>query len=527
MATYVLVHGIAHGAWCWEHVRSDLTARSTRARDGSAADEPRRRRGRRRACSTRPASRWSRRHSYEGGDLAPATDRDDVRHLVRRGDPARRRRRVSSMRSASIRRRRSPADVPRGRRVTVDPDAAVTYFYNTCDPAEARAAARGSGRPRWSASRRRPAASRGGRSPRPTCCASGTARCIRICSAGCRRARRGPWSSTSTTRRSGSARGPLLEIRCGPPQAIDEPSGARGERSGDLAPREVAAEHHVAAVHQPGDTGDDLAVVVREPAEHRHQVEHRRPDGEKGIVPEWQTCHRRPAPGRRSRQHLRRGIAPSVAALYPGADAHDPRSRPMLESGGRAPGAWPCAAARRRRPPADQRDRDHDQADGQPDPEPAAHPCRRGSRASTRPADRSPSSRSPPRPSPRPASPLPRRMPAPTTCSPSKSWNTARPAAAEMPVAITASSVVNAHHEARRQREHRRRGSRTRRRPRVLPSLRAPRAADRSRRAPVDAPHLPATPSGTMKLNATAAQSRSGAPRATSDRVPPRGSSPR
>ena len=146
MATYVLVHGIAHGAWCWDHVRADLTARGhavltmdlplTSLADDAAAvarvlDEAR-----------EPVVLVG--HSYGGAVISrAATDRDDVRHLVYvaaillDGDDAFLARSAEYPATPLAER----ATYHEDGRVTVHPEAAVTCFYNTCDPAEARAAA--------------------------------------------------------------------------------------------------------------------------------------------------------------------------------------------------------------------------------------------------------------------------------------------------------------------------------------------------------------------------------------------------
>lgn len=146
MATYLLVHGIAHGAWCWEHVHADLAARghavavvdlpltsladdaATVARALDALDEPAVLVG----------------HSYGGAVISrAATGRDDVRHLVYvaaillDGDDTFLERSAAYPPTALAERAAFTDDG----RVTVDPEAAIACFYNTCEPREARAAA--------------------------------------------------------------------------------------------------------------------------------------------------------------------------------------------------------------------------------------------------------------------------------------------------------------------------------------------------------------------------------------------------
>lgn len=146
MATYVLVHGIAHGAWCWAHVQADLTARghtvlamdlplTSLADDASAVV---------RVLDSAREPVVLVGHSYGGAVISrAAAGRRDVRHLVYvaalllDGDQA-----FLALGpehpAAPLAERATMTD---DGRVTVDPDAAVDCFYNTCDPAEARAAA--------------------------------------------------------------------------------------------------------------------------------------------------------------------------------------------------------------------------------------------------------------------------------------------------------------------------------------------------------------------------------------------------
>lgn len=146
MATYVLVHGIAHGAWCWEHVQVDLTARghAVHAMDlplTSLADD---------AATVMRVLDAAREpvvlvgHSYGGAVISrAAAGRDDVRHLVYvaalllDGDDAFLARSVEWPATPLAERATYTDDG----RVTVDPDTAVACFYNTCDPDEARASA--------------------------------------------------------------------------------------------------------------------------------------------------------------------------------------------------------------------------------------------------------------------------------------------------------------------------------------------------------------------------------------------------
>ncbi len=85
MSTYVLVHGVAHGAWCWERTRTDLTAAGHRVlaldlpltslEDDAAVVV--------RALDDIDGPVILVGHSYGGLVISRAADgRDDVDHLV-------------------------------------------------------------------------------------------------------------------------------------------------------------------------------------------------------------------------------------------------------------------------------------------------------------------------------------------------------------------------------------------------------------------------------------------------------------
>ncbi len=145
MTSYVLVHGVAHGAWCWDRTVADLQARGhvARALDlplTSHADD---------VAAVRSLldgideSVVLVGHSYGGHVIsAAAADRDDVDHLVY----------VAAMMldadesfvdiSAAYPQPRlvTALEIGADGRFTIDPKAAVDCFYARCDPAEAEAA---------------------------------------------------------------------------------------------------------------------------------------------------------------------------------------------------------------------------------------------------------------------------------------------------------------------------------------------------------------------------------------------------
>ena len=145
MSTFVLVHGICHGAWCWDRTRAALETHGhhvvapdltlTSLRDDAAIVS--------RALDQLDEPAVLVGHSSGGLVISrAAAGRDDVRHLVY---PA------GVMMGSADNFFAATGDfpvTPLGRRmsitngiITIDPDVAVACLYNECAPADAVAAA--------------------------------------------------------------------------------------------------------------------------------------------------------------------------------------------------------------------------------------------------------------------------------------------------------------------------------------------------------------------------------------------------
>ena len=85
MGALILVHGLAHGAWCWSRTRADLVARG---HDVLAVDLPLTGLDEDAAALRRALDDWGREsvlvgHSYAGLVISrAAAERPDVQHLV-------------------------------------------------------------------------------------------------------------------------------------------------------------------------------------------------------------------------------------------------------------------------------------------------------------------------------------------------------------------------------------------------------------------------------------------------------------
>jgi pimeloyl-ACP methyl ester carboxylesterase len=147
MGALMLVHGLAHGAWCWSRTEADLVARG---HDILAVDLPLTGLDDDAAAVGRALDDWGRRavlvgHSYAGLVISKAASgRPDVQHLVY----------VAAMLvdGADVyleRMREFPAapindeiELTADGKLVVPPEAAVRSFYNECDQDEASEAAR-------------------------------------------------------------------------------------------------------------------------------------------------------------------------------------------------------------------------------------------------------------------------------------------------------------------------------------------------------------------------------------------------
>lgn len=143
-STFVLVHGMGHGGWCWDHTRSDLEGLGHRVEAPdlpltSLADDA--------ACVAAllaevDGPRTLVGHSYGGLVISAAAVGQRVDRLVYV---------AAAMLPATdnLLDRAAPYPAPLGTHiemhadgtVTVPADAALECFYGSCDPAEARWAA--------------------------------------------------------------------------------------------------------------------------------------------------------------------------------------------------------------------------------------------------------------------------------------------------------------------------------------------------------------------------------------------------
>lgn len=146
MSTFVLVHGIAHGAWCWERTRRDLEGLGHRV---VAVDLPLTSLDDDAAAVAGVLDRIAAPvvlvgHSYGGLVISKAAQgRKDVRHLVYVAAIMIDADDVFIARSAEF------APTPLSERTTIlddgsiviSPEVAAACFYNTCQPADAADAA--------------------------------------------------------------------------------------------------------------------------------------------------------------------------------------------------------------------------------------------------------------------------------------------------------------------------------------------------------------------------------------------------
>jgi pimeloyl-ACP methyl ester carboxylesterase len=147
MAALMLVHGVAHGAWCWSRTKADLVRRG---HDVVAVDLPLTGLDDDAATVRQALDEWGRHvvlvgHSYAGLVISEAAaERADVQHLVY----------VAAMLidggDVFLERMGEFPAAPLNDEVVLSPDgnfvvpveAAVGCFYNECDTAEAEDAAR-------------------------------------------------------------------------------------------------------------------------------------------------------------------------------------------------------------------------------------------------------------------------------------------------------------------------------------------------------------------------------------------------
>lgn len=147
MGALILVHGLAHGAWCWSRTRADLVARG---HDVLAVDLPLTGLDEDAAALRRALDDWGREsvlvgHSYAGLVISrAAAERPDVQHLVY----------VAAMlvdgEDVYLERMGQFPAAPLNDEVELTADgqfvfpleAAVGCLYNECDQAEAEGAAR-------------------------------------------------------------------------------------------------------------------------------------------------------------------------------------------------------------------------------------------------------------------------------------------------------------------------------------------------------------------------------------------------
>jgi pimeloyl-ACP methyl ester carboxylesterase len=147
MGALMLVHGVAHGAWCWSRTRADLVGRG---HEVFAVDLPLTGLGDDAAEVRRALHDWGRDvvlvgHSYAGLVISKAAaERSDVQHLVYvaammvdGGDVYLNR--MSEFPAAPI---NDEVELTADGNFVVRPETAVGCFYNECDRGEAADAAR-------------------------------------------------------------------------------------------------------------------------------------------------------------------------------------------------------------------------------------------------------------------------------------------------------------------------------------------------------------------------------------------------
>jgi pimeloyl-ACP methyl ester carboxylesterase len=146
MGALMLVHGVAHGAWCWSRTRADLVRRG---HDVVAVDLPLTGLDDDATAVRRALDDWGRHavlvgHSYAGLVISKAAEPADVQHLVYvaamlidGGDVYLER--MSEFPAAPI---NDEVELMVDGNFVVPADAAVGCFYNECDRAEAEDAAR-------------------------------------------------------------------------------------------------------------------------------------------------------------------------------------------------------------------------------------------------------------------------------------------------------------------------------------------------------------------------------------------------
>jgi pimeloyl-ACP methyl ester carboxylesterase len=147
MGALMLVHGVAHGAWCWTRTRADLLRRG---HDVVAVDLPLTGLDDDATAVRRALDDWGRHavlvgHSYAGLVISKAAaERADVQHLVYvaamlidGGDVYLER--MNEFPAAPI---NDEVELLADGNLVVPADAAVGCFYNECDRAEAEDAAR-------------------------------------------------------------------------------------------------------------------------------------------------------------------------------------------------------------------------------------------------------------------------------------------------------------------------------------------------------------------------------------------------
>jgi pimeloyl-ACP methyl ester carboxylesterase len=147
MGALMLVHGVAHGAWCWSRTEADLVRRG---HDVYAVDLPLTGLDDDAMAVQRALDAWGRHavlvgHSYAGLVISrAAAERADVRHLVYvaamlidGGDVYLQR--MSEFPAAPL---NEEVELLADGSFVVPAEAAVGCFYNECDRAEAEEAAR-------------------------------------------------------------------------------------------------------------------------------------------------------------------------------------------------------------------------------------------------------------------------------------------------------------------------------------------------------------------------------------------------
>jgi pimeloyl-ACP methyl ester carboxylesterase len=147
MGALILVHGLAHGAWCWSRTTADLVARG---HDVLAVDLPLTGLDDDAAALRRALDDWGREavlvgHSYAGLVISrAAAERPDVQHLVYvaamlvdGGDVYLER--MGQFPAAPL---NDEVELTADGHFVFRSEAAVGCFYNECDQAEAEEAAR-------------------------------------------------------------------------------------------------------------------------------------------------------------------------------------------------------------------------------------------------------------------------------------------------------------------------------------------------------------------------------------------------